>query len=249
LRARAFEETQRETPKLLAVTRADAPPVADGDLTDWQGREFVSWQASSGSARAALAYDDATLYLAYEVGDATPMVNKGSDWRLLFKTGDAVDVELGADPTADPQRRSAVPGDLRLLISAQDDGAGLKPVVVIYRHRMPGAPDAQKTTFSSPWRSEVIDQVTRLEGAQVAVRPVPGERRTLVEAAIPLAALGLKSSPGLRLSGDFGALFGDAAGEVTIERSHWSNHSVNFTADVPGEAMAYPDLRGTLEFR
>ena len=134
-------------------------------------------------------------------------------------------------------------------VCAQDDGTGLKAVAVLYRHRVPGTPEAQRTTFSSPWRSEVIDQVTRLEGAQVAVRPVPGERRYFVEAAIPLAALGLKPSAGLRISGDFGALSGDAAGEVTIERSHWSNHSVNFTSDVPGEAMLYPNFWGTLEFR
>jgi hypothetical protein len=44
-------------------------------------------------------------------------------------------------------------------------------------------------------------------------------------------------------------LFGDAAGETTIERSYWSNRSANFSSHVPGEAMLYPNFWGTVELR
>ena len=52
-----------------------------------------------------------------------------------------------------------------------------------------------------------------------------------------------------RPSADFGVLFGDAAGETTIERSYWSNRSANFSSHVPGEAMLYPNFWGTVELR
>jgi len=140
-----------------------------------------------------------------------------------------------------------VPGDLRLLIPAQ--GEPLEPVVTLYRHRVPDAPEAGKATFSSPGRSEVVDEVLRLEDAQVAVRPDAAQRRYAVEVAVPWSELGAAPQAGTRLTADFGVLFGDAGGETTIERSYWSNRSVNFTSDVPGEAMLYPNFWGTVEVR
>jgi hypothetical protein len=118
---------------------------------------------------------------------------------------------------------------------------------VLYRHRVPNTPDAAKTAFSSPWRTELIDQVTRLDSLTAATRVTPAGNGYTVEAAIPLTALGLLPQPGTRLRADLGVLFGDAAGETTIERSYWSNHAVNFTSDVPGEAMLYPNFWGTLQ--
>jgi hypothetical protein len=210
---------------------------------------MIAWAGSSGKAKAALSCDDAQLYLAFDVTDETPLLNHGADWRLLFKTGDAVDLQLATDPKADPNRRDAVPGDLRLLLTAQGEPDQLAPVAVLYRQKVPGAPEAGRTTFASPWRSVVMDEVRRLDDAQVAVVVQQNQRRYVVEAAVPLATLGLRPFDGLRLLADFGVLFGDAAGETTIERCYWSNHAVNFTSDVPGEAMLYPHLWGTVAWR
>ncbi len=49
-------------------------------------------------------------------------------WQTRFKTGDAVDLQLGANPDANAKRIDAVRGDLRLLISVLDG----KPVAVLY---------------------------------------------------------------------------------------------------------------------
>jgi sugar lactone lactonase YvrE len=246
-RERAYEQAQRDTPKTTTLRPLVAAPVVDGQLDDWAGREFVEWEAAGGRCRAALARGRDQLFLAFEVRDASPLLNRGSDWRLLFKTGDAVDLHLGTDASADPERRGPVPGDLRLLLTAQRTGANLTPVAVLYRHRVPNTPAAARTAFSSPWRTEWIDQVTRLDPLTAATRVNPAGDGYTVEAAIPLAALGLLPQPGTRLRADLGVLFGDAAGETTIERSYWSNRAVNFTSDVPGEAMLYPNFWGTLQ--
>ncbi len=246
-RERAFAQAQRDTPKAYTLRRAASAPVVDGQLADWAGREFVEWDAAGGHCRAALALGEDRLYLAFDVADASPLLNRGSDWRLLFKTGDAVDLHLATDPSADPERRGPVPGDLRLLISAQRTGEVLTPVVVLYRHRVPNTPDAARVAFSSPWRTEWIDQVLRLDTVERVTLPRPARDGYTVEAAVPLATLGLKLEPGQRLKVDFGVLFGDAAGETTIERSAWSNRAVNFTCDVPGEAMLYPNFWGALQ--
>ena len=66
------------------------------------------------------------------------------------------------------------------------------------------------------------------------------------EFSIPLAALGLKAEPGLKLRGDLGVLRG-SAGE-TVQRVYWSNKATGITADVPSEAQLTPQLWGTLEF-
>jgi hypothetical protein len=80
-----------------------------------------------------------------------------------------------------------------------------------------------------------------------------------VEAAIPLAALGLKP-PVLRpvqgamslpnggaFRADFGVIYGDPSGAINMLRSYWSNQATGLVNDVPGEIMLYPSLWGTLK--
>ena len=245
-RERAFVHAQREAPKVYTLKELGTPVKTDGRLDEWKSASFVEWKPSVGSARAALTYDDSHLHLAFEVRDPTPMRNAAEDRRLLFKTGDAVDLHLGTDPEADPKRRGPAPGDLRVLISAMSVGDKLTPIVMLYRHRVPGTADDRKTTFSSPWRSEVVDEVRELSSASAAVVPQPKYGRYTVEASIPLTDLHWRPQTGIRLRGDFGVLCSDTAGETTVERCYWSNRSVQYTSDVPGEAMLYPNFWGTI---
>ena len=164
-------------------------------------------------------------------------IYEGKDWTALFKTGDSVDLQLGADPRADPGRRGPVQGDLRLLLAPFQG----KPVAVLYRHRAPGAADP--VTFTSPWRSEKVDSVAIVNGAKIAVAKGADDYR--VEAAIPLAALGLKPPGAFRA--DFGALYGDPSGTLTMLRSYWANQATGLVNDVPGEIMLHPNLWGTLK--
>lgn len=62
---------------------------------------------------------------------------------------------------------------------------------------------APKKFYSGVWRDGVqYDSVLTLTDAKIEVKVDAGGKRYLVEAAIPLAALGLKALAGLTLSGD-----------------------------------------------
>ena len=227
---------------------------------EWTVEPVVEW-SRKGQFPVAVraAHDEKTLYLSYAVKDGSPWVNNGKDWQLLFKTGDSVDLQLGADPSANPKRSGPVPGDLRLLIAPFQGGN----IAVLYRHRLP-VPRADhnhdhgymvptladSVVFQCPWRSEKVDSVRRLESARIAVSR-SGDSY-LVQAAVPLGDLGLDASAfGRPLRCDFGVIYGDAEGTTNVFRNYWSNQATGLLNDVPGEIMLTPNLWGdvTLEIR
>jgi hypothetical protein len=184
--------------------------------------------------------DGASLHLHYEVEDASPWVNHGKDWQALFKTGDGIDLQLG--PAADPQRGEPVPGDLRLFIAPM----GEENVAVLYRHRAPDAPAGEAVNFQSPWRSAKVDSVRRLDSVKIEVTRDGGRYR--IRASVPLTELRLDGAAGLELRGDFGVIYGDAAGTVNVFRNYWSNPATGLVNDVPGEILLTPALWGDLHF-
>lgn len=241
---RRQEQAAAATPaaeKRAALVPAAKPRKIDADLSDWGATPEITWDQGEKRYRVKtrLAYDATTLYLSYEVGDDTsPWVNNGSDWTLLFKTGDSVDLQLGTDSTAKSARKEPVPGDVRLLIAPM----GGENVAVLYRHRVPGATAAQE--FASPWRSEKVDEVKRLTGARIAVKKL--ENGYVVEAAVPLADLGFAPKDGSNHRADVGVIHGDEDGTINLLRNYWSNRSTGLVNDVPGEIMLNPSLWGTL---
>jgi len=242
LTRRVVETAQPREATIPFVAKA---PVIDGAAdNDWPGTPAVTWKNGDTFTVAVRAATDATtLYLHYTVrGDASPWVNKGTDWQALFKTGDGVDLQIGTDPAANPKRTGPVPGDLRLFIAPSAAGN----VAVLYRHRVPGAKDADGVVFQSPWRSEKVDVVRRLETAKIAVKQDNGGYR--IEAAIPLADLGLTPAAGRVLRGDFGIIYGDAEGTTNVFRNYWANPSTGLVNDVPGEIMLTPGAWGQLTF-
>ena len=237
LRRRAAEVVAR---KEAAVAFVATPPPLDKD-TGWDRIPETRWDRGGRfPAGVRAAWDAENLYLFYTVQDPSPWVNNGKDWTLLFKTGDSVDLQIGVDAASDPQRRGPVPGDLRLLIAPFEG----KPIAVLYRHRVPGAKNPM--TFTSPWRSETVDEVVRLDAARISVATREGEYRLRV--AVPLAALGLKDPAGKNLRADFGVIFGDPAGQINMLRSYWSNPATGLVNDVPGEIMLTPNLWGAVRF-
>lgn len=240
-RERARRAAETSAPHVATVRVMPVPPTIDGKDHDWPAEPSARWDRSGRfpvSVRAG--FDAVNLYLDYQVDDPSPWVNNGKDWQSLFKTGDAVLLDLGGDPAANPSRTVPVPGDLRLLVAPYQGGT----VAVLYRHRLPGAADP--VVFQSPWRSETVGSVAVLKGAKVAVAREGGRYR--VEAAVPLADLGLSRPDGLHLRGDFGVIYGDDAGTIDTFRNHWSNQATGLVNDVPGEIMLAPALWGTLEF-
>ena len=154
------------------------------------------------------AWDDQNLYVAWEVTDDTPWVNGATDPTQMYLGGDTVDLQLGTDPAADKNRDEAQQGDLRLSIGNFQG----QPTAVLYR-RVSSA--KKPAVFSSgvvkSYPMDFVDFV-RLENIKVKVNPGRGY---LVEAAIPLATLGLRPAEGLTLRGDFGVTHGDRAGART----------------------------------
>jgi hypothetical protein len=244
--ARAAEQNLQQQAAQAEDKAASIPRIAsalkiDGKLNDWKTPVVASWDKSGQfPVTVRAAYDDKYLYLAYGVRESSPWVNNGADWQTLFKTGDSVDLQLGTDPNARAGRTSAAPGDLRLLIAPM----GTKNVAVLYRHRVPGA--TNPVNFTSPWRSEKVDVVKQLDDVQIGVEKNNGWYN--LEAAVPLADLGVDALAGKTLRGDFGVIYGDDAGTINNLRSYWSNQATGLVNDVPGEIMLTPNLWGTLRF-
>ncbi len=227
-------------PAQTTIQFAATPPTIDGKGEGWLGEPAAQWDKNRQfPVTVRAAHDGTTLFLSYSVrDDASPWVNNGTDWQTLFKTGDSVDFQIGVDAQANPKRGGPVPGDLRLLVAPFDKGN----VAVLYRHRLPGSSDS--VVFQSPWRNEKVDSVKRLDSAQVAVSRA-GNAYT-VDVAVPLADLGLAPAAGKPLRGDFGVIYGDAAGTTNIFRNYWSNQATGLVNDVPGEIMLTPALWGDI---
>ncbi|HPD14813.1 MAG TPA: hypothetical protein PLE19_07680 [Planctomycetota bacterium] len=245
----------RQDVKVLDCFRALNPMKLDGSLSDWDGVEptplmtedAAKIQGVSHNASLRMAYDDRTLYLAYEVRGLGPMKNSGNQWDKLFKTGAAADLHLGTDPAADPARKTAVAGDLRLLMTWMGD----KPVAVLYRPVAPGARPEEKWEVVSPVWKLTFDLVKILD--TVAMARSGGSTQYVVEAAIPLEALGLKfpkssgtsaASGPIRLKLDWGVLATDADGTGVLGRHYWANKATSVLSDAPSEAALHPDLWG-----
>ena len=232
--------------RTLTIARLDAAPTIDGKLDEFPKAAFVEWGAGQYKARGALATDGERLYLAYDVnGDQNPMVNAGQDITHLFITGDSVDLQLGANPAADPKRGEPAVGDLRLLISVMDGKPGSgepgRTVAVLYRWKVAGQKRPQ--TFSSPWRHIALDWVQPLEDAEISI--VRRGNGYTVEAAVPLKTLGFAPQPEKSYKLDLGVIFSDATGTTRLLRMYWANQATGLVNDVPGEIMGTPALWGT----
>ncbi len=220
-------------------TVAKGTPVLTGKPDGWpdllnDSKPVLEVQESANQryARVQARYDDQNLYLGYRVfAPRSAMKNVGQDDRLLFKSGDAVDLMIGPD-TADAA------GKLRLLLSFK----GTTPVAVLNQQLAPGAAASEKFDFSSPWRTITFDRVVKVSDVQLTSAPINGGY--FVEAIIPWSVLGITPKSGLKLKADVGVLFGDG-GTQTVSRKYWSNKATGLVNDVPGEAALTPALWGT----
>lgn len=230
----------------LRVAMRPTPPHFDNKLGAWAQAPWVTIDRSGVAAffnsnskpynvRAAVAVAGDRLFVAYETGDAQLLKNSGTVANALFKTGGALDLMLGVDPQAAPERADPVEGDVRLLVTTVDG----KTRALLYRAVVPGT--EVPVPFSSPWHTITLDQVEDVS-AQVTLDGADGN----YQFSIPLATLRLRPEAGLRLKGDVGILRGD--GFQTLQRVYWSNKATGITADVPSEAMLTPALWGNWQF-
>ncbi|HEV7866996.1 MAG TPA: hypothetical protein VGO90_04905 [Chthoniobacteraceae bacterium] len=236
----------------LAVPIRAMAPVVDGRLDDWGGASWVDIDKSGVAAwfnsdskphhvTGAVAISGDRLYAAFRTDDADLLRNTGELPTAPFKTGGALDLMIGVNPAADPQRSRPVEGDQRLLVTKVKD----RTFAVLYRAVVPGT--KERVPFSSPWRTITLDRADDVSAQVTLASSVTKDSKGKFDAAfhelsIPLAALGLKPEPGQSLRGDLGILRGD--GTKTMQRVYWSNKATSITADVPSEAELTPKLWG-----
>lgn len=225
----------------LALAAARAPEPYSIGLVKKDAKGLVDWKpiksvrvSNEGQPAAAdfrAAYDTENLYVSFTVNDPTPWKNSGNEFRLLFKTGDAVDFQLS--PSGNTGAK-AVAGDLRVVM-ANFNG---KPAAVLMKPVAPGAPAAEKHNFTSPVMTVTFDQVKLLSDVvpEVSVR---GNGYT-VTAVLPWSVLGVEPKAGLKLRGDMGFILSDPAGTINTARVYWSNKSTGLVNDQPNEALIQP---------
>jgi hypothetical protein len=217
-------------------TLKKATPAFTGDLDkDFTGAEGVSFKKQDAAAvRVAAAWDNANLYVGWEVKDETPWVNGADALEFLYARGDTVDLQIGTDPKADLKRAEAVAGDLRLSVGPYQG----RPAAVVFRKV--SSEKRPKTFRSGVVKEYVMDFVGEVKEARVEVKVDAKSRRYVVEAAVPLEALGLRLSPGLSLRADVGVTHGDKAGKDTAMRTYWSNQSTGIVNDEVFELQMEP---------
>jgi len=235
----AVVRAQKEVPRHISVKAPPAPIKPDGKLDEWKD---AAWTPIGSRGAFAIAYDATNLYVAFQVSSGNALRNAGDDPNMLFKTGDSVDVQIGVDAKAPAGRTAPVPGDQRLLLAVFQG----KPIGVLYKHRVPETPQAERTGFASPWRTEYVDKIVRLDSGVIGT--LSSAKGYDVEAVVPLELLGLKPEKGARYQADFGILSADAAGGSTQVRTYWANQATGVVSDVPSEIMLVPGLWGEMKF-
>lgn len=204
---------------------------------DWQQAAQFRFDAAH-AAQATWGYDDKNLYLAFrDVSDDTPLVNGGDDFRLLFKTGDALVFELRKNP--DLKTPEVSPGDIRLLVSVLNG----KPVAVLYDYRVPGT--QTPVPFASPVGTTNIDVVRILEHAQIEIDRAQGAYS--VRVAVPLTDLSFRPAAGKKYRGDFGVVYSDKSGKLNELRMYWANPVSGMVKDIFSESQIIPGNWGSFE--
>jgi sugar lactone lactonase YvrE len=240
-----YSKRLQQTAGVNATTAHRFTPTVDGKLIDWTPAWLAGFDYNNkGEAnnKAAVAYDETHLYLAYQVVDRTPWKNTCTDPTQVYALGDTVDFQLGTNPQAPAKRAAAVPGDLRLAIGNVNG----KPTAVVYREKGPALGGNPAMFSSGVIRDFRVESVAVLTDA--TIRVVAEQGLVTVEAAIPLARLGLTPTAGLTLPADFGVTFGNADGTDVVLRKYWSNQNVAIVNDEVFELKLEPRNWGTLKF-
>ncbi len=269
--AHALAATARptETTDALRIPVRSGARQTSGRLDDWEGSEWLALEHRNVTfgnfsqgfpfpwVEVSLAVAADRLHVMVRTFERDLLVNTAENPSLLFKTGGALDIQIGADTSAESGRKAPVAEDRRLLVAQDRQG---KPIAVLYEPVAPEAPAELAATFSSPWRDLRFDRVEEVSGevANAVIRESvtltsprqATQTRTLRqetwEVSATLETLGFKPSSGKSLRGDIGILIG-SSGE-TVQRLYWRNPLGGLVSDIPGEAMLSPAFWGVLEF-
>ncbi len=225
-------------PKRWGIKRISAEAKIDAVDSEWKDIPAVKIQHQNSPEwlHAQLAYDDANLYAFVNVREQSPWKNAGVEFQRLFKTGDALDIQLGLAGEDSPRDR-----DFRVVVAPMEG----KTVAVLMRPNDPEAPAELHHTYVSPVYPKPFDRVELRDDIAVAQRAT-GNDTYAVEIAIPWALLGLEARPETLLRGDIGFISSDAAGRINTARTYWANQFTNLVNDEPSEAQLAPGEWGEL---
>lgn len=186
-----------------------------------------------------MAYDEQNLYLRYDVTSPHGLVNEITDPHIIFKGGNLLDLQMAADPAADPNRPSPASGDVRVLITRQNG----RPFAVIYRPKVKDF-TGRPIVLTSPTGQEAFDAIETTD--RIGLEYTKTSDGFTAVATLPLTLLGWTPQPGQEVRLDVGYIFGNANGSQVALRSYWTNNSLtaNVTNDIPTESRLEPGQWG-----
>jgi hypothetical protein len=191
--------------------------------------------------KAAAAYDEKNLYVSYEVNSPAELLNANTEPKLLFKAGNCLDIQIAADPAADPARKTPAPGDVRLLVTRQPGADGKKPATyaVLFRPKVKGF-TGEPIVLTSPTGKESFDEINIVQGVEMKYTKTPSGFTAV--ATIPLDLLGVTLKAGTPVRMDLGYIFGNELGTSAMARAYLKNRSfsANVLKDVPNESRLEP---------
>lgn len=245
---RNFVAAQSAVGKKMAKLPRMKKAAADGKADEWVGvQPLTICMEGARTAQAQVGHDGNNLLVRFQVGDESPLINTPSDQRLLFKSGDAVEVCLANDPQKRTVRgqnqQQMLPGDVRIIIARTPNG---KLVATRYRYVIPGKDKPNR--FSVETKSsgkDTLDDV--VEWNDLPMHATLSKDGYEVEVAIPWSELGVVPAAGFSLAGDVGVIYGNEGGTKNAIRYMWSDKSpeVSINNDIPSEIRIHPNQWGS----
>ncbi|TFE66588.1 sugar-binding protein [Methylacidiphilum caldifontis] len=188
------------------------------------------------SAQLSWTFDKDYLYIGCkDVLDDSPMINLGSDPTKLFKTGDAVILEIRTKDEAG-NTPEVTEGDIRLLFSIFHG----KPIAMLYLYKEKGI--IHPLSFASPIGITYVDKVTPLNDAKIVLEKNPSSYS--LYASVPLKEINFYPKVGRAYRGDLGVIYSDKQGINDVLRLFWSNKSTGMVNDLSIEASINPQFWG-----
>ena len=254
---KAAEENKRAQLAVLARNSgrksASLKPLAeaavDGNDAEWQGvAPLLIEDDPSKPAYVLLGYDANNLYARFQVRSDVPFVNTPTDFKLLFKSGSAL--ELCLTPHVDNRqvgannRHPMKAGDLRILFARTADG---KLIATRYRPVVEGGSKPLAAFFETPAAGkETFDEIAEWNDLKMHYRAVQGGY--VLEVAIPWSATSIQPKPGLKFLADAGVIYGNTGGTRNATRAMWSDRTPELSVnnDIPTECRLHPNGWGVV---
>ena len=221
--------------------------AADGNDDEWKGVDLQAIaKVDKRTAQAQLGYDDKHLWIRFQVADESPLRNQASDYRALFKSGDALDIQFCTDTGKRPEhgqnQQEMRVGDARILVvRTQDD----KMNATIIRYRTPDKDKPKQYEYESSVWKEKVDEVSVINDLPMHCKAEKDSY--VVEVGVPWSVIGLKPAAGLKFKGDVGVIYGNEGSTRNTVRYMWSDKTaaLGVNNDVPTEMRLHPNNMGT----